>query len=252
MSKIPIAVQLYTLRDETARDFAGTLHKVAQFGYAGVEFAGFGGLSAGEVKGLLDDLQLRPAGAHVAIEALEQELASVIDFQLAIGNRYIVCPWMPEERRGDAAGWRQAAQALAAIGAECARHGLVLCYHNHDFEFARFDGESGLDLLYGAAPARDLQAELDLYWVKKGGEDPVAYINMLSGRLPLLHLKDMADDPERGFSEVGNGILDWPAIFAAAQAAGVQWYIVEQDTCQRPPLESVEISLRNLQSWGMA
>lgn len=252
MPNIPVALQLYTLRDLTEVDYAGTLRKVAQLGYAGVELAGYGGLSAPDMKALLDDLQLKPAGSHVSIDAMKENLSEVIDYQLAIGNNFLVCPWIDVANPTNAADWIEVAALLTKIGQQCKRQGITLCYHNHDFEFATADGQCGLDLLYANSQPEALQAELDLHWVKKGGQDPVDYINKLSGRLPLVHLKDMADDAEAGFSEVGNGILDWPAIFAATAAAGTQWHIVEQDTCKRPCLESVEISLRNLQIWGIA
>ena len=252
MSKIPVALQLYTLRDLTEVDYAGTLRKVAKLGYAGVELAGDGGLSAKDMKALLDDLQLLPAGSHVSIEAMQENLSEIIDYQLTIGNRFLVCPWINVTNPNQADEWCKVAAKLTSIGLECKRQGIILCYHNHDFEFAAVDGQFGLDLLYANSQPEALQAELDLYWVKKGGQDPVSYINKLSDRLPLVHLKDMASDPAASFSEVGNGILDWPNIFIATANAGVVWHIVEQDNCQRPCLESVEISLRNLQNWGMA
>lgn len=252
MSKIPVAVQLYTLRDETAKDFVGTLRKVAEIGYAGVEFAGYGDLTAKELKTLLDDLGLKAAGTHVGMDALGNDFNAVADFQLEIGNPFVVIPWLGEEFRRTAEEWKQTAAKMSAIGEKCVQRGLTLCYHNHSFEFARFDGAYGLDLLYGNSDPKYLQAELDLYWVKKGGENPTAYIQKYAGRVPLLHVKDMADDAEGSFAEVGTGILDWDAIFAAAPSAGTKWYIVEQDVCKRPCLESVEISFRNLQARGIA
>ena len=252
MSKIPVAVQLYTLREETEKDFVGTLRKVAEIGYAGVEFAGYGGLSAREMKALLDELGLKPAGAHAGIEALETDLSAVIDYQLAIGNPYVGCPGLPEDRRKDAASWKRTAAQLTAIGEECARQGLVFYYHNHAIEFECFDGETGFDILFGNSDPRFLKMQPDLYWLKKGGADPVATIDKYAGRIPLVHIKDMANDAEGSFAEIGEGILDWPNIFAAAERAGVEWYIVEQDVCRRPPLESVALSLRNLKKMGIA
>lgn len=252
MASIPVALQLFTVRDETAKDFIGTLQRVAQIGYKGVEFAGFGGLSASEVKRVLDDLGLRAAGSHTGINALEADLAAVADFNLAIGNPYVVVPWMPQEYRADAAGWRAVGAKMNELGAQLQRRGLTLCYHNHAFEFERFDGAYGLDIFYGASDPALVQAELDLYWVKKGGEDPAAYVRKYAGRVPLLHIKDMAGDAEGSFTEFGTGIIDWGAVFAIAPSAGAQWYIVEQDACTRPCMESVQISFDNLRQRGMA
>src|SRR5437870_2072926 len=123
---------------------------------------------------------------------------------------------------------------------------MQLCYHNHAFELDRFNGRTGLDILFGAADPDLVHAEIDMYWIQYGGGDPVEMVRRFAGRAPLIHLKDMAADGTRTFAEVGEGIMDWPAILAASQSAGAQWYIVEQDTCRRSPFESIEISLRNL------
>ena len=133
--------------------------------------------------------------------------------------------------------------------------GFVILYHNHAFEFEdKVDGQYGLDYLFDTIPETDIQAELDTYWVQVGGEDPVAYINKYAGRLPRLHIKDRAPAPadeECPFAEVGHGILDWDGIFAAAPAADVEWYVVEQDRCARSPLESARMSLEYLRSRDM-
>ncbi len=247
MAKIPVALQMYTVRDQTDIDFIGTYKKVAEIGYPGVEIAGTGGLSAAEMKALLDDCGFGRAGIHFGIEALESDLSAAIDYALGIDSKYITCPWMPEERRRDAEGWKATAKTLCQIGKKIAEAGLLFSYHNHSFEFQKFDGEYGLDILY-ANSCNSLNAQIDTYWVKHGGEDPAAYIRKYAGRVPLVHIKDMSDDPEPTFTEIGNGILDWPSIFAAGEAAGTQWFIVEQDTCKGPSLESAKISFENLKT----
>lgn len=252
MPNIPVGLQMYTLRDLAAQDFVGTFKKVAALGYAGVELAGTGGMTAPELKALLDDLGLKVAGNHVGIEALEADLAAVIDFNLGIGNPNVVIPYLGEDRRKDGAGWKAMAAACNHFGQKLAEAGLNLAYHNHSFEFQKFDGEYGLDLLYGNSDPAYLKAEVDTFWVQHGGEDPAAFISKLSGRVAIIHLKDMAPGDERTFAEVGEGILDFPAIAQASSAAGASWYIVEQDVCRRPPLESVEISLNNLRKMGLA
>jgi len=250
MSKIPIALQMYTLRNEAAEDFIGTLRKVAEIGYAGVEFAGTGSLSASELKSVLDDLGLRPAGSHIGLEPLEKELGEVIDFNLEIGNRYIVCPGVPEERRNSEEAWKALAETFNGIGAECKKHGLVFCYHNHSAEFQKFNGRYGLDILLQSSDPELVKAQVDTFWVQYAGVDPAGFIRKYPGRCPLVHLKDMAED-RKSFAEIGEGILDFKAIFAACEEVGTEWYIVEQDSCSRPPIESVRISFENLKSWGM-
>lgn len=252
MAKLDIALQMYTVRDEAKEDFVGTFKKVADIGYTAVELAGTGDLPAAELKTVLDDIGLKPMGTHVAIDALEKSLEENLAYYEALGVPFITCPYMPEERRKDGAAWRATAAALQAIGQKVVDAGFTFCYHNHSFEFERFDGQYGIDILFGATDANLVQSELDTYWVQHGGEVPAEYITKLSGRVPLIHLKDMLDDAGRSFAEVGEGILDWTAIFEAGGAAGAQWYIVEQDRCQRPPMESIRISLENLKKMGVA
>jgi len=253
MPNIPVALQLYTVRDATEKDFVGTVRQVAEMGYAGVEIAGnTGGMSPSELRAFLADLGLAVAGSHIGIEVLESNLDQVIGDNATLGNRWIVCPWMPEDRRKDAAGWRAVAAQLTEIGARVKAAGLQLCYHNHSFEFQRFDGETGFDIFYGAADPDLVQAEIDTYWVQHGGEEPSATIARFAGRAPLVHLKDMTPGDSPTFTEVGNGILDFRAIFAASERAGVEWYIVEQDTCAGPSVESARTSLANLKAWGVA
>lgn len=252
MAKVPIALQLYTVRDHTAEDFAGTVAKVAEIGYAGVEFAGFGGLSADKVKELLDRCGLKAAGAHIGLDLLEKNLEQTLEEQLVIGNKWVVCPYMPEDRRKDGAAWKSLASLFNDIGAACKEKGLVFCYHNHAFEFEKFDGVYGLDLLYGSVDPALVFGEVDTFWVKKGGECPAGFIRKYCGRIPLVHLKDMTKDEQATFAEVGTGSMDFASIFEAAEACGAEWYIVEQDRCAGDSLESARISFDNLKKMGKA
>jgi sugar phosphate isomerase/epimerase len=242
---------MYTVREEMAKDFTDTLRKVAEIGYKAVEFAGTGGMEAKDLRALLDDLGLQVCGSHMGVDALTEKLDETIEFNLAVGNPFLVCPGIPEEMRNSADAWRKTAALFDAAGAKAREHGLLVAYHNHDKEFQQFDGAYGLDILLNNSTAGNVGAELDVFWAKYGGVDPVAYMKTQPGRIALLHLKDMAQD-EKSFAEVGEGILDFQGIFAQAEAAGAQAYIVEQDTCTRPPLESVKISLDNLKKWGIA
>ena len=250
MEKIPVALQLYTVRDQLREDFEGTVRKVAGIGYAGVELAGTGDRSASDLRKLLDGLNLKVAGSHVGWAALEADLNRVIEDNLTLGNAYVVCPSVPQDRRGGADGYRETARKLSQIGEACKRQGIQLCYHNHSFEFQKFDGVNALDALYEASDPRFLQAEIDTYWVQHGHEDPAAYIRKYAGRCPLIHLKDMEPGAERFFAEIGEGVMDFKAIFEASEAGGAAWYIVEQDRCRRSPIESARISFENLKKMG--
>lgn len=250
MSNVPIALQLYTVREEIANDFEGTLREVAKIGYSGVEFAGFGDMPAPDLYRLLQALKLVPVAVHVPIDQLEEAPEPIIEYSLEIETPYLVVPWLPEGRRRDRKKWRSVANLLTEIARDLQDYELKLCYHNHAFEFERFGEEYGFDIFFEKADPTLVLSELDTYWVQYGGEDPAEYIRKLSGRCPLIHLKDMADNKDRSFAEIGAGTMDFDAIFQAAEAGGVEWYIVEQDECPGPPLESARKSFENLKGRG--
>jgi sugar phosphate isomerase/epimerase len=241
---------MYTLRDQAAADIAGALRAVAELGYRAVELHSFGGLSAAGLRREIDTLGLQVAGVHISLDRLEHQLDAALADVRALGGRYVVCPFLPPDRRSET-GYRALAQTLNRVGQTCQERALQLCYHNHDFEFQRFGDTTGFDILFGATDPALVQSELDVYWAAFAGHDPVALLGSLKGRAPLVHLKDMAAG-SRAFAEVGQGTLDFPAILAAADAAGAEWLIVEQDRCERPPLESVGMSLAYLRSLGRA
>ena len=250
----PLAAQLYTVRDLVQTDMATTLQQIAKIGYTGVEMGGYGSLrDAVSVKKVLHDNGLKIAGSHVGIETLERELDRVLDEQEVLGNRTIIVPWMPEERRRDAEGWKASAAALNQIGQECVARGFTFCYHHHSFEFARFKPrgsnveKTGMDILWENSDPKFVKAEIDTYWVKHGKHDPVDYINKLGRRVELVHLKDMASGPEQNFAPVGTGILDFKQILDACTNTGAKWAIVEQDDCYTtPPMEALRVSFENL------
>ena len=249
-----MALQLYTVREQLKNDFRGVIHAVAEIGYDGVQFGGYGGLSGADLRRLLEETGLKAAGTHTGLDVLENQLDQEIDFNLEIGNPWLVCPSLPAARRQNLAGWREAAATLNRIGARCAVRGAQLGYHNHDFEFAPIpdgDGRRGIDLLLDDTDPALVCWEPDVYWVTKGGADPAAMIRQYTGRIPITHLKDSNGEGRQAFAEVGEGTLDWPAILEASHVAGVEWHCVEQDRCDRDPLESAALSLQHLHSWGM-
>ncbi len=245
---IPIAVQLYTLRQETEKDFIGTLKKVADLGYKGVEFAGFGGYSALELKSYLDAFGLKTAGAHIGLEDLKNNVEQIIEYNMQLGNKYIVCPWASYEGKED---YIRMAELLEEICRKLKASGLQLCYHNHAHEFESFDGAYGLDIIYSKVDRELLSAEIDTYWVTYAGLNPVQYVAKYSGRAPLIHIKDMENSEKREFAEIGTGTINIRAIAEQAEKSGTEWLIVEQDVCKREPIESVSISIENLRKMNL-
>ncbi|MCK6208723.1 sugar phosphate isomerase/epimerase [Bacillus infantis] len=246
MSGIPIAVQLYTLREETEKDFAGTLKKVAELGFDGVEFAGFGGLSAEKVKELTDDLNLAPVSAHIPLADLKDNLDNVISDLKTVGIQYAVCPFlMPDQRTEE--NYQSLIPLLNEAGRKLKDAGITLCYHNHDFELERLsDGRMALEAIFDDSDPELLQTELDVYWLAKAKEDPAAWIKRYKGRSPLVHLKDMTKDEEQFFAELGTGSIDLEEILSLGDEAGVKWWVVEQDATRLTPFESIEISIKYL------
>jgi len=246
MRTIPVAVQMYTLRDESAQDFAGTLKKVADLGFDGVEFAGYGGLEVKEVRSLLDEYGLKAASSHVGLDELKSNLAKVIEEQKILGSNYIVCPYLMPDQRSEES-YKELIQFLEKAGEECLKEGITLCYHNHDFELDRLsDGRTALESIFDDVSSENLQTEFDIYWLTKAGENPVEWIKKYHNRTPLVHLKDMTTDEEKFFAELGTGGVDIEAVLNIGDEANVQWWIVEQDVSRKTPLESVEISINYL------
>lgn len=253
MTRCLIGLQMYTLRNETAQDFKGTLAKVAELGYEGVEFAGYGGLDASELRAELDRLGLRALASHVSLDRMLEAGEEEIEYNKTIGSRYIVVPWIGEERYADEAALAETCKSLERIARLCAEKGIGFGYHNHSFELERkFGGKMMLDIIYDSVSPELLKVELDTCWVHNAGVDPASYIRQYSGRIPLVHLKDMTKtDGKANTVELGRGEVDLKAIANAAREAGAEWLIVEQDHCQNPPLESIATSMDWLKSQGL-
>ncbi len=246
MKTTQVAVQMYTLREESQKDFAGTLRKVAELGFDGVEFAGYEGWDVNELKELLDELGLQAAASHVPLEELEFNLGQVIENQKILGSGYIVCPYlMPEQRTEE--NYQKLIRFLDEAGEICRGEGLTLCYHHHDFELERMnDGRQALQAIYEDTKEENVKAELDIYWLAKAGEKPAEWMERCTNRTPLVHLKDMTKDEEQFFAELGTGGVDIDSVLEKGKEAGVQWWIIEQDMSRLTPFESIEISINYL------
>jgi sugar phosphate isomerase/epimerase len=243
-----IAAQLYTVRDKLKdpSKLVAVLRQVRGIGYRAVEVAGLGPKTIDRFAEALKNSGLVACAAHVSLERLKGDSKMVKWECKSWGCKYVVVPALPEEYRS-AAGFKRFAIEARRLNSDLRSSGLELVYHNHAFELQRSGGHTGLDTLFAEATPYELQAELDTYWLQYGGANPAAWIRKLKGRVPIVHLKDMAVD--RGnpiMAEIGEGNLDWPDILNACKEAGTEWLVVEQDECWRDPMDSLAISYRNL------
>ena len=266
---LPVALQLYSVRDDMEKDFEGTLKKVSELGYHGVEFAGLFGKSAAEVKALCEKYSLTPISAHVPLVDMIDDTDAVLRAYKEIGCEYIVVPYVTEERRPGAEKFEETIEDIKKIGAAAEKLGLTLLYHNHDFEFIKIDGKIGLDVLYASVPENLLKTEIDTCWANVGGVDPASYVLKYTNRAPVVHLKDFTGTPSGrlyaliGLDEdnketsnsfelrpVGYGKQDIPTILDASVKAGAKWVVVEQDnpSMGKTPLECAEFSRNYLKT----
>ena len=271
---LPIGLELYTVRNQLRKDFAGTLRQVAAIGYGEVEISDFFGRKPAEVKRLVEAAGLRAPCGHCRAEDLKGDVAPLIAQFREGGLQYMICAFpahrpgsapsrlrangRPPEPSFDADDYKWLAGIFNEVGEECQRAGLEFGYHNHNLDFKTFDGETALDQLLRATDPKLVKLELDCYWAARAGKDPVEYMTRYAGRVPVLHIKDMkpglkpttslAEGGDDDFTEVGRGVIDWKRIFRAAPTAGVRHYFVEQDRCERPPMESARMSYEYLKT----
>ena len=246
----PIGLQLYTVRDQLRSDFAGTLERVAEIGYGEFEFAGYNNHSPTQVRDILDRLDVTAPAAHVQLGQFRGDIARLIGDAQVMGHQFLIVP-IANGRTAD--GWRELAAEFNRIGEVVARAGLQFGYHNHAGEFEDLGGGvTAYDILLRETDPALVAMELDLYWAVRGGQDPVAMFARDPGRYRLFHVKDMADRAgSQGMAPVGEGELDFAAIFARAAEAGVEHYFVEHDDAADSPggsLASVTTSHRNLRA----
>jgi sugar phosphate isomerase/epimerase len=224
-----IGLQLYTVRAEMARDFEGTLARVAEMGYGEVEFAGYFGRTPAQVRAALAGAGLTAPASHVPFEILREGWDGVLDTAAAAGHTGVVVPWIPQEERPDLDGWRRVADLFNGAGERARARGLRFAYHNHDFEFAPVGGQVPYDVLLEATDPALVAFEMDLYWTVKGGHGPLAYFAAHPGRFQLVHVKDSAGPPDHRMVDLGRGTIDFAAIFARSAEAGIRHWFVEHD-----------------------
>ena len=220
-------IQLYSVRENTEKDFLGTLRKISEIGYTGVEFAGYGGLSADEMRAALQDLGLKPVGSHVPLERLTGHLEEEIAYNKAIGTDYIICPWADVKTRDDVL---RLADTLNPVAEAVHKNGMGFAYHNHDHEFVKdADGVYLLDTLLANTDKHTVMAELDLYWISYANIDPLPYLTRHASRIKLLHLKQIKDARSKTCVDLPDGILNFYELLTTALEQGVKHFILEQE-----------------------
>ena len=268
---LPIAVQVYSVRDDAAADLRATLEKIKKLGYDGVEFAGLYGNDPAEIKKMCAEIGLTPISAHVPYRDMVADPEGVLSQYATIGCKFVAVPYLVEEDRPGNGNFDQVIKNIKSLAAIAKGMGMTMLYHNHDFEFVKLDGKYALDILYEEVPADLLQTELDTCWVNVGGEVPAQYIRKYAGRCPVVHLKDFFGEksedmyeligiekkaPKRPgnfeFRPVGSGLQNFPEILTAAEESGAAWVVVEQDkpSMGLTPMESIEKSINYLKSIG--
>ncbi len=271
---LPVAVQVYSVRDSAEANLADTLKKIKEMGYQGVEFAGLYGLSPDYVKGLCDGIGLVPVSAHIPLDEMLADPDKTFSDYAKIGCKFAAVPYVTPERRPGAEKFEETIRQIAELGKCAKKYGITLLYHNHDFEFTKVDGEYGLDILYKEVSPDYLQTELDLCWVNVGGEEPSAFLRKYTGRAPVVHLKDFhmsgklpkhlyaligIEEEEKEeepstfeFRPVGHGMQNMPEILKACTDAGASWVVVEQDepSMGLSRMDSIKASREYLASQG--
>ena len=249
MSKVPVGLQLYSVREDCARDLPGTLAAVARMGYEGVEFAGYHGYSAEDLRKMLDDNGLKCCGTHTGLDTLlGDQFEKTVEFNRTIGNRFLIVPGLHGEYTESREAWKRTAAIFDEIAARLKPLGMWTGYHNHWTEFQELDGELPWDTFFGNT-SQDVVMQMDTGNCMHGGADPVVFLARYPGRARTVHLKEYSAGYDKAL--IGEGDVKWEQVFELCETQGnTEWYIVEQESYAFPPLECVEKCLQNLRKMG--
>lgn len=243
MIRHKLAAQLFTLRKEIKQDFEGVLKDLSKMGWAAVQIDGLHGYPAKDIAAIMKELGLRAAGMHVGLERMKNDLDNVLKEADLFETKDFICHSLPDGLKSTE-GYISVRKDLLEVASKIEGTDYRAGYHNHDFEFhTKIDGKYALEYLLEDSA---IHAEIDTYWVRKAGLDPLSVIRQYAFRMPILHLKDMTSDGREYFAEIGTGIIDFAPILRWGLENGVEWFAVEQDYCPGNPLDSLATSLDNL------
>lgn len=255
MKKIKVGLQLYSIRDKMEKDMEGTLKAVKDMGYDCVEFAGYFGKTAKEVKDMLDNIGLECVSVHQSYDVFLDKPKENVEYIKELGAKYCAIPWMGIEKHKGTQAFEQTVDEIETVAKLLKENGIQMLYHNHDFEFEKYEDKYLFDWLYETIGLDLLNPEIDTCWVKYASEDPCAYLEKYSGYIDVVHLKDFSckqlgggpvyaliddsgkeiktqnskKDNEFKFTYLGNGMQDFKEILKSAEKGGAEYVIVEQD-----------------------
>ena len=246
--KIPIGLQLYSVRRDCEKDLPGVLRAVAKMGYQGVEFAGYYGRNARELRKLLDDNGLKCCGTHTGLNTLTGDaLKGTVEFNKILGNKYLIAPGLPRNRTSSAQALKETGKLFGELAEKVKPQKMRVGYHAHGGDFRKFDGQTGWDIIFSNA-SPDVVMQLDIGNCIGGGGDPVAILKKFPGRSATIHLKEHGGKPE---AVVGQGDVKWDEIFRLCETTGgTEWYIVEHERSAGSPMNNVKLCIDNLRKMG--
>ena len=249
MTKIPIGLQLYSVREEAAKDLPGVLAAVAKMGYAGVEFAGYYGHTPESIRQMLDANGLQCFGTHTGIDKLlPDQFEETVAVHQTLGTTYIIVPGLPSQYTSSQDAWKRTAETMNGIAAQLKPLGMRTGYHNHHTEFLPMDGELPWDIFFGNTTP-DVIMQFDTGNAKHGNAEAGPFLRRYPGRAATVHLKEFSSTNESAL--IGEGEVPWPEIFTLCETiGGTDRYIVEYESNAYPPLESVDRCLQNLRKMG--
>jgi sugar phosphate isomerase/epimerase len=257
--KIPLGIQLWTVKDEAEKDLAGTLRKVYAAGFREIEFAGFYGKPAADVGKLMKDIGFSLVSMHAGAGDIAKKGAEILADAKTLGLKYIVCsspgvspekdklPWEEKMKSVDLTDWKWNAELFNKFGKQVSDAGMAFGYHNHSAEFRKFDGKTAFDHLFEMTDPKLVKIELDVGWVQVAQQDPIALLNKYQDRVIALHVKDVSKresaDKDPPSVALGEGVIDWKAVIGTAKKNGTKAFFYEQEApFTRPILDSVKIS----------
>jgi len=242
--KIPVGLQLYSVRKDAEKDLPGVLKAVANMGYEGVEFAGYYNHKAPDIRKLLDDNGLVCCGTHTQYDTLKPDkFAETIEFNRTIGNRNIIVPWLDPNTNNTKDAWMKLAKEFNELADKVKSHGMRIGYHAHAGDFNKVDGQTHWDMLFGNTK-KEVIMQMDTCNASEGGGDPIACLRNYPGRAITIHIKEYSAKNKNAI--LGEGDIDWKTVFSLCETiGGTEWYIIEEEKEVIPPMKAVEMCLKN-------